>query len=95
MQRKRQPSHPGEVLKGLFLEPAGLTQTDLAKHLGWTITKVNQIVTKKRGITPDSALALADAFGTTPDVWLNLQRDYDLWHAMQGRKPLKLLKQAG
>ena len=91
---KRSPSHPGEMLAEEFLGPLGINQTVFAKHLGWTHARVNEIIRGKRGVTPESALAIADALGTTPDLWLNLQRNYDLWHAMQGRKPIKPIKKA-
>ena len=61
----------------------GITQTNLAQHLGWKPGKVNEIVNRKRGITAESALALADALKTTPEFWLNLQAHYDLWQAEQ------------
>ncbi len=82
----RTPATPGEILKELFLEPMELTQVQLAEHLGWTPAKVNDIINGRRGITPETALALADAFQTSPDVWLNAQRDLDLWKASQKHK---------
>ena len=62
-----------------FLEPMGMTQVELAKHLGWTWPKLNEIVNGRRGISAASALALGETFGTGPEFWLNLQRDWDLW----------------
>lgn len=89
---KRPPTHPGEMLLKEFLEPMGLTQVELAKHLGWTRPRLNEIVNGRRSVTADSALALGEAFGTGPEFWLNLQRDWDLWHAMQKRKPVTALR---
>ena len=61
----------------------GLTQSDLAYHLNWKPGKINEIVNKKRGITAETALALGDALKTSPEFWLNLQSNYDLWQAEQ------------
>lgn len=58
----RAPTSPGEMLLKEFLEPMGITQKQLADHLGWTYAKVNEIVHNKRGITAETALGLADAF---------------------------------
>lgn len=65
-----------------FLKPLGLTQTELAERIRVSYPRVNEIVNGKRGITPDTALRLAKLFGTTPEFWLNGQRNWDLWHAM-------------
>lgn len=83
MNRNRsQPMHPGKVLVEIFLAPRGLTQKEFSRHLGWTFARLNEIVNAKRGITPDSALAFSEAFPeTAPEYWLDLQRDWDLWHA--------------
>lgn len=77
------PSHPGEVLLKEFLEPLNLTQKLFAEHLGWTYARLNEIVNTHRGVTADSALAFAESFGTKPEYWLDLQRDWDLWRAKQ------------
>ncbi len=90
--KNRAPSHPGEILDRVFLQDVGLSQSDLANHLGWKPGKVNEIVNGKRGITPETALALADALGTDSEMWLNLQTSYDLWQAKQNHKPIKPIK---
>lgn len=74
----RIPTHPGEILLEEFLKPMDLTQVALAKHLGIPTQRVNEIVRGKRGITPDTAWLLSQAFGTTPQFWLNLQNQYEL-----------------
>lgn len=74
----RTASHPGLVLKKEFLEPMELTQTALAAHIGIPIQRINEIVRGKRGISPDTAWLLADAFNTSPEFWLNLQSSHDL-----------------
>lgn len=75
------PSHPGEILLKDFLEPLNLSQKQFAEHLGWTYARLNEIVNAHRGVTADSALSFAESFGTEPEFWLNLQRDWDLWKA--------------
>lgn len=85
------PSHPGEILLKEFLEPYGIQQKQLAEHFGWTYPRLNEIVNMRRGVTAASALCLADAFGTTPEFWLDLQRDWDLWHAKQNHQSIKRL----
>ncbi len=82
----RPPTHPGEILSEEFLKPMKISQSFLAAHLKWSHAKINEIINGKRGITPEVALSLADALGTSPDLWLNLQQSYDLWHAEQEHK---------
>ena len=74
----RIPTHPGEILLEEFLKPLELTQVALANHLGIPTQRINEIVRGKRGITPETAWLLAQAFSTTPQFWLNLQTQYDL-----------------
>ncbi len=74
----RIPTHPGIILLEEFLEPLELTQVALAKHLDIPTQRVNEIVRGKRGITSDTAWLLSQAFGTTPQFWLNLQMNHDL-----------------
>ena len=76
---KRQPNHPGEVLREEFLEPTGITQSHLAKVLHISFRAINELVNEKRGITTEMALKLAKYFGTTLQLWLNLQNQYDLY----------------
>lgn len=89
LPKKRPPTHPGQMLLKEFLEPLNLTQREFAEHLGWTYARLNEIVNAKRGITADSALTFADAFNMEAEFWLNLQRDWDLWHAMKIHKHIK------
>jgi addiction module HigA family antidote len=83
LPKDRPPSHPGAILREDFLIPLGMTQVDLADKIRVSYPRVNEIVNAKRGITPDSALRLSKLFGTTPEFWLNGQRNWDLWHAMR------------
>lgn len=88
LPKYRNPSHPGEILRDLYMEPLGLTQTRLARHLGCTRAALNELIHGRRGVSPQMALRLADVFKTTPQLWLNLQMDYDLWKAQQQHKSL-------
>ena len=78
LPENRIPTHPGEVLQEEFLKPLGLTQAALASHLGIPLQRVNEIVRGKRGVTPETAWLLAQAFDTTPEFWVTLQANYDL-----------------
>ena len=86
MRQPKNPFHPGEILLEEFLRPAGMTQSDLANKLGWTRARLNELIKGKRGITADSALDLARAFGTSAKLWMNLQATYDLDEATKRRK---------
>ncbi len=76
--KSRIPTHPGEILLEEFLKPLNLTQVDLAAHIGVPVQRVNEIVRGKRGITPETAWLFSQAFGTTPEFWINLQANHDL-----------------
>jgi addiction module HigA family antidote len=84
--KPRHPVHPGEMLLEEFLRPAGVSQRQFAGKLGWTPGKLNELVKGKRGITADSALDLAKALGTSPELWMNLQMMWDLRRAEARRK---------
>ena len=79
----REPTHPGEMLIEEFLKPMGLTQQELADGIRVPYQRVNELVNRRRGITPSTALRLAKYFEMTPDFWLNLQLRWDLYHAMR------------
>lgn len=78
LPENRIPTHPGEILLEEFLNPLGMSQVAFAKHIGVPTQRVNEIVCGKRGVTPDTAWLFSQAFGTTPEFWLNLQAAYDL-----------------
>jgi len=86
LPENRAPVHPGEILRHEFLEPLGLTQTELAERLHVPFQRVNELVNGRRGVTPGTAIRLARLFGTTPALWMNLQSRYDLWQAQGGRR---------
>jgi len=77
-ERKMSPVHPGEVLLEDFMKPLGISQYRLAKAMHVYPRKVNEIVQGKRSISADTSLRLARFFGTSAEVWMNLQALYDL-----------------
>ncbi|HDY67524.1 hypothetical protein LCGC14_2381770 [marine sediment metagenome] len=79
--RKRPPTHPGGILKRHYLEPLSLTISNLSVNLGVSRKTLSKVVNEHGSVTPNMALRLAKAFNTTPELWLNLQQNYDLWHA--------------
>jgi addiction module HigA family antidote len=68
-----------------YLKPRGVTQVALAARMGVPIQRVNTIVNGKRGITAETAILLGEALDTTPEFWMGLQADFDLWHALRAR----------
>jgi addiction module HigA family antidote len=80
--------HPGETIREDVLEPLGLSVNQLAKSLGITTARLNEIVRGRRGITADTALRLARYLGTSAEVWLGLQLEYDLRTARAARQKL-------
>ena len=89
----RPPSHPGEMLLEEFLEPLGITQTDLAERIGVPFQRVNSLVNGRRALTPDTALRLSRVFGTTPGFWMNHQLRWDLYHAqVEAKVELKRIR---
>ena len=86
------PPHPGEVLRELCLEPMGLSVTRAAEALGVTRKTLSAILNGRSGISPEMAVRLSLAFGTSAESWLNQQSQYDLWLAEKSRKKLKVEK---
>jgi addiction module HigA family antidote len=78
MAKKLAPMHPGEVLREEFLIPLDLSAGALAKKMSLPRTRIERIAAEEIGISADTALRLGKALGTTPQLWLNLQTDYDL-----------------
>jgi len=77
------PSHPGEVLKELYLVPLGMSAIALARELHVPRTRIERLVKGETGVSADTAMRLAKFFGTTPEYWLNLQRAWDLARARE------------
>ena len=88
------PPHPGEVLRQLCLEPLGLSVTDAAKGLGVSRKTLSAILNGRAGISPEMAVRLSLAFGTSSESWMNQQIQYDLWQAEKRRKSLRVLRLA-
>lgn len=80
--KNRQPTHPGEILLKDFLEPMGITQAALAEAIHVPFQRVNELINRKRGITPSTALRLSCLFGNSPEFWLNLQQAWELDRVM-------------
>ena len=78
MTTMKNPPHPGETVRYDCLEPLGLTVTEGAKALGVTRQALNNLVNGKSGISPEMAIRLSKAFGSSPETWLKMQLDYDL-----------------
>ena len=76
-----EPPHPGEILKEMYISPLGLTITDTAKALGVARKNLSAIINGRMAISTDMAIRLSEAFNTSADLWVGLQKDYDLWHA--------------
>jgi len=75
------PLHPGKVLAEVYMSELGLNQTTLAQRCGCAARKINEIVNGKRGISPSFAIVLESSIGTSADMWVRMQADYDLWKA--------------
>jgi addiction module HigA family antidote len=92
MTKHRSPSHPGGILKRLYLEPLNLAVNDLAKALGVSRKSVSKLVNQRGRITPQMALRLSIALHTTPQLWLNLQQNFDLWNVQRKMRGLKSVR---
>ena len=88
------PPHPGEILRGLCLDPLGLSVTDAAKALGVSRKTLSAVLNGRAGISPEMAVRLSIAFDTSAESWLNQQVQYDLWLAEKHRKSLKVVRLA-
>ncbi len=78
---RRKPIHPGKIIQEDYLKPLSITITEMASMLGISRKTLSKIINGKGSITADMSLRLVKAFDTTPELWINLQINYDLWHA--------------
>lgn len=78
---ERQPTHPGKIIREDYLTPLSLTVSELAVNLGVSRKTLSKIINERGAVTPDMALRLSRAFETSPDFWLNLQKNFDLFLA--------------
>ena len=88
------PPHPGEVLRQLCLDPLELSVTEAAKGLGVSRKTLSAIVNGRAGVSPEMAVRLSIAFGSSSESWLNQQTQYDLWQAEKQRKSLRVVRLA-
>ena len=86
----RPPTTPGEMLLEEFLKPRGISQVELAARMDVPVQRVNTIVNGKRGITAETAILLSEVLDTTPEFWMGVQADHDLWHALRKRASAKV-----
>ena len=95
LSTKRKPVSAGEILVEEFLQPLGLTQSELAEQTGLPRKHVNELCRDRRAITADTALILARVFGNSADFWLNTQRRTDLWEALNNpRRAARTIRRA-
>ncbi len=94
LPENRIPTHPGEIVLEEFLNPLGISQVAFAGHIGVPVQRVNEIVRGKRGITPESAWLFSEAFGTTPEFWMNLQSNFDLVRSKPKRQVARIATHA-
>ena len=88
LPENRIPTHPGEILREEFLAPLGITPNALARHIGVPAPRVREIVRGQRSVTPETAWLFAQALGTTPEFWLNLQSTYNLARVQPKRRQI-------
>ena len=95
----REPTHPGEMLLEEFLKPMALSQQDLADGIHVPYQRINELINRRRGVTPATALRLAKYFGNTPGFWMNLQLRWDLYQAQRSEakaiRRIRTVAQAG
>lgn len=87
------PTHPGEMLNGLYMEPLNLSVSELANKLGISPDFLTNFIAGKCAVSVDLAMRLSRAFDTTPELWLNAQRNLDVWEARQGTNTWQNVKQ--
>lgn len=88
----RKPTHPGVIVKEDYLVPLSISIKDMAENLGVSRKTLSKILNERGSVTPDMALRLSRAFNTSPDLWLNLQKNYDLWNAEKESTSWKKVK---
>lgn len=81
MKRKRKPTTPGEILREEYLLPLGMTQKELADHIGCDVKVINRLVNGRTSVSAEMALRLGATFRTSPEFWLNAQKAVDLYRA--------------
>ena len=77
---KREPTHPGEILNEEFLKPLEISQSQLAEAIGVSFRTINELVNEKRNLSSEMAIKLSKYFGTSPELWINLQTQFDVYY---------------
>ncbi|MHC1726709.1 MAG: HigA family addiction module antitoxin [Syntrophobacteraceae bacterium] len=85
------PPHPGEIIRNMCLEPLGLTVTAAARGLGVTRKALSELLNGHSGVSPEMAIRLSKAFGSSAETWLRLQMQYDLWQAEQRADTIEVI----
>jgi addiction module HigA family antidote len=88
--RMKKPPHPGRIVRQECIEPLGLTVKEAAKRLGVTRQTLNNVVNERAGVSPEMAIRLSKAFGSSPEVWLGMQMEYDLAEAEKHAGKIKV-----
>lgn len=89
---KRKPTHPGVIIKEDYLGPLSISIKDMADNLGISRKTLSKIINERGSITPEMAMRLSRAFDTTPDLWMNLQKNYDLWNVENESSSWQMVK---
>jgi addiction module HigA family antidote len=92
MKANRPPNHPGGILHRLYMQPLNLSTIELAEAVGVSRKTISKLINERSAVTAEMALRLSIAFKTTPQLWLNLQHNYDLWHVQRTVKGLKSVR---
>ena len=80
---RRPPTHPGEIFEEEYRKPSGISQAEAARRMGMSTNRLNEIVAGKRGVTAETAVLMGSLTVTSPQFWLHLQADHDLWYALK------------
>jgi addiction module HigA family antidote len=88
--RMKKPPHPGRIVRQECIDPLGLTVKEAARRLGVTRQTLNNVVNEKAAISPEMAIRLSKAFGSSPEVWLGMQMEYDLAEAEKDADKIKV-----
>lgn len=91
--KMQNPPHPGQIIKSAYLEELGLSYRDIAELLDVSASTVGRIVTEKSSVTPEMAVRLSKSLGRSPESWLKLQYQHDLWHVQQKDELFENVKQ--
>lgn len=89
---RRPPTHPGEMFEEEFRKPSGISQAEAARRMGMSTNRLNEIVAGKRGVTAETAVLFAALSKTSPQFWLHMQANYDLWHAIKSVDVSKIVE---